>query len=230
MNPLGLTVLGFPCNQFGKQEPGQRHEILPGLKWEIFVFHCTSSLPHRKHCLKNTHEWIRVDEGHGFPENSIGFWCDNIKFPSIESHAYRKAVCMCCKVRSFKAACRLECAITVNPLSINKTSLKHESIFWQFLFESLCSTPRTYVSDCISHHRSIVYCLCNTLCDFTRLVGNLGQLPSSKVLRGMSTDRMSFFWIPDTLGLAMDSFQTSCCLRKVMWMGKMSKRFILSLR
>lgn len=155
MNPLGLTIFGFPCNQFGKQEPGQRHEILPGLKWEIFVFHCTSSLPHRKHCLKNTHEWIRVDEGHGFPENSIGFWCDNIKFPSIESHAYRKAVYMCCKVRSFKAACRQECAITVNPLSINKTSLKHESIFWQFLFESLCSTPRTYVSDCISHHRSI---------------------------------------------------------------------------
>lgn len=32
MNPLGLTILGFPCNQFGKQEPGQRHEILPGLK------------------------------------------------------------------------------------------------------------------------------------------------------------------------------------------------------
>uniref|UniRef100_A0AAX7TNR1 Glutathione peroxidase n=1 Tax=Astatotilapia calliptera TaxID=8154 RepID=A0AAX7TNR1_ASTCA len=33
MNPLGLTILGFPCNQFGKQEPGQRHEILPGLKY-----------------------------------------------------------------------------------------------------------------------------------------------------------------------------------------------------
>uniref|UniRef100_A0AAQ6A6P8 glutathione peroxidase n=1 Tax=Amphiprion ocellaris TaxID=80972 RepID=A0AAQ6A6P8_AMPOC len=32
MKPFGLTVLGFPCNQFGKQEPGQRHEILPGLK------------------------------------------------------------------------------------------------------------------------------------------------------------------------------------------------------
>ncbi|KAM7417951.1 hypothetical protein PAMA_017543 [Pampus argenteus] len=32
MKPLGLVVLGFPCNQFGKQEPGQRHEILPGLK------------------------------------------------------------------------------------------------------------------------------------------------------------------------------------------------------
>ncbi|KAK2903959.1 hypothetical protein Q8A73_010616 [Channa argus] len=32
MKPLGLTVLGFPCNQFGKQEPGQKHEILPGLK------------------------------------------------------------------------------------------------------------------------------------------------------------------------------------------------------
>lgn len=32
MKPLGLIVLGFPCNQFGKQEPGQKHEILPGLK------------------------------------------------------------------------------------------------------------------------------------------------------------------------------------------------------
>lgn len=32
MKPFGLTVLGFPSNQFGKQEPGQRHEILPGLK------------------------------------------------------------------------------------------------------------------------------------------------------------------------------------------------------
>uniref|UniRef100_A0AAQ4QX13 Glutathione peroxidase n=1 Tax=Gasterosteus aculeatus aculeatus TaxID=481459 RepID=A0AAQ4QX13_GASAC len=32
MKPLGLTILGFPCNQFGKQEPGQPHEILPGLK------------------------------------------------------------------------------------------------------------------------------------------------------------------------------------------------------
>ncbi|TNN28586.1 Glutathione peroxidase 3 [Liparis tanakae] len=29
---LGFTVLGYPCNQFGKQEPGQRHEILPGIK------------------------------------------------------------------------------------------------------------------------------------------------------------------------------------------------------
>lgn len=32
MKPLGFTLLGFPCNQFGKQEPGQKHEILPGLK------------------------------------------------------------------------------------------------------------------------------------------------------------------------------------------------------
>lgn len=31
MKPLGLTILGFPCNQFGKQEPGERHEIMPGL-------------------------------------------------------------------------------------------------------------------------------------------------------------------------------------------------------
>ncbi|KAM6176972.1 epididymal secretory glutathione peroxidase-like [Erethizon dorsatum] len=28
----GLVVLGFPCNQFGKQEPGDNSEILPGLK------------------------------------------------------------------------------------------------------------------------------------------------------------------------------------------------------
>ncbi|CAN9514823.1 unnamed protein product [Ophioblennius macclurei] len=32
MKALGLTVLGFPCNQFGKQEPGENKEILPGLK------------------------------------------------------------------------------------------------------------------------------------------------------------------------------------------------------
>uniref|UniRef100_A0A803T4K1 glutathione peroxidase n=1 Tax=Anolis carolinensis TaxID=28377 RepID=A0A803T4K1_ANOCA len=29
----GLVVLGFPCNQFGKQEPGENSEILPGLRY-----------------------------------------------------------------------------------------------------------------------------------------------------------------------------------------------------
>lgn len=33
LKPLGLTILGFPCNQFGKQEPGQAHEIPPGIKY-----------------------------------------------------------------------------------------------------------------------------------------------------------------------------------------------------
>ncbi|XP_025842281.1 epididymal secretory glutathione peroxidase [Vulpes vulpes] len=33
LKPLGLVVLGFPCNQFGKQEPGENSEILPGLKY-----------------------------------------------------------------------------------------------------------------------------------------------------------------------------------------------------
>lgn len=28
----GVVVLGFPSNQFGKQEPGQNSEILPALK------------------------------------------------------------------------------------------------------------------------------------------------------------------------------------------------------
>uniref|UniRef100_A0A668AS76 Glutathione peroxidase n=2 Tax=Myripristis murdjan TaxID=586833 RepID=A0A668AS76_9TELE len=32
MKPYGLTILGFPCNQFGKQEPGKNHEILSSLK------------------------------------------------------------------------------------------------------------------------------------------------------------------------------------------------------
>lgn len=32
LHPFGLTILAFPSNQFGKQEPGQNHEILPGLK------------------------------------------------------------------------------------------------------------------------------------------------------------------------------------------------------
>jgi len=32
LGPYGLVVLGFPCNQFGKQEPGQNSEILPALK------------------------------------------------------------------------------------------------------------------------------------------------------------------------------------------------------
>uniref|UniRef100_A0A8C5RGJ3 Glutathione peroxidase n=1 Tax=Laticauda laticaudata TaxID=8630 RepID=A0A8C5RGJ3_LATLA len=27
-----LVILGFPCNQFGKQEPGQNSEILQGIK------------------------------------------------------------------------------------------------------------------------------------------------------------------------------------------------------
>lgn len=55
MKPLGLTVLGFPCNQFGKQEPGQKHEILPGLKWEIFLFQhkSISVLTQYKHSKKN---------------------------------------------------------------------------------------------------------------------------------------------------------------------------------
>ncbi|CAO2595361.1 Epididymal secretory glutathione peroxidase [Lemmus lemmus] len=30
------VVLGFPCNQFGKQEPGENSEILPGLKCFLF--------------------------------------------------------------------------------------------------------------------------------------------------------------------------------------------------
>ncbi|XP_025714324.1 epididymal secretory glutathione peroxidase [Callorhinus ursinus] len=33
LKPLGLVVLGFPCNQFGKQEPGENSEILLGLKY-----------------------------------------------------------------------------------------------------------------------------------------------------------------------------------------------------
>ncbi|XP_055246543.1 epididymal secretory glutathione peroxidase [Gorilla gorilla gorilla] len=33
LKPYGLVVLGFPCNQFGKQEPGDNKEILPGLKY-----------------------------------------------------------------------------------------------------------------------------------------------------------------------------------------------------
>uniref|UniRef100_A0A3Q2XJJ8 Glutathione peroxidase n=2 Tax=Hippocampus comes TaxID=109280 RepID=A0A3Q2XJJ8_HIPCM len=32
MNIHGLTILGFPCNQFGKQEPGNNRDILPALK------------------------------------------------------------------------------------------------------------------------------------------------------------------------------------------------------
>ena len=32
LKPWGLVVLGFPCNQFGNQEPGENSEILPGLK------------------------------------------------------------------------------------------------------------------------------------------------------------------------------------------------------
>ncbi|TEA36048.1 hypothetical protein DBR06_SOUSAS810191, partial [Sousa chinensis] len=31
--PFGLVILGFPCNQFGKQEPGMNSEILPTLKY-----------------------------------------------------------------------------------------------------------------------------------------------------------------------------------------------------
>uniref|UniRef100_A0A2I3HZ46 Glutathione peroxidase n=1 Tax=Nomascus leucogenys TaxID=61853 RepID=A0A2I3HZ46_NOMLE len=31
--PFGLVILGFPCNQFGKQEPGENSEILPTLKY-----------------------------------------------------------------------------------------------------------------------------------------------------------------------------------------------------
>lgn len=30
--PFGLVILGFPCNQFGKQEPGDNSEILSTLR------------------------------------------------------------------------------------------------------------------------------------------------------------------------------------------------------
>ncbi|KAI4903854.1 hypothetical protein NFI96_034015 [Prochilodus magdalenae] len=33
LNHLGFTILGFPCNQFGQQEPGANNEILPALKY-----------------------------------------------------------------------------------------------------------------------------------------------------------------------------------------------------
>uniref|UniRef100_A0A8C6TI42 Glutathione peroxidase n=1 Tax=Neogobius melanostomus TaxID=47308 RepID=A0A8C6TI42_9GOBI len=33
LKPFGLTILAFPSNQFGKQEPGKKHEILPALKY-----------------------------------------------------------------------------------------------------------------------------------------------------------------------------------------------------
>uniref|UniRef100_A0A673SUB7 Glutathione peroxidase n=1 Tax=Suricata suricatta TaxID=37032 RepID=A0A673SUB7_SURSU len=33
LKPHGVVVLGFPCNQFGKQEPGKNSEILSGLKY-----------------------------------------------------------------------------------------------------------------------------------------------------------------------------------------------------
>uniref|UniRef100_A0A8D0GF34 Glutathione peroxidase n=1 Tax=Sphenodon punctatus TaxID=8508 RepID=A0A8D0GF34_SPHPU len=33
LGPYGLVILGFPCNQFGKQEPGENSEILPALKY-----------------------------------------------------------------------------------------------------------------------------------------------------------------------------------------------------
>uniref|UniRef100_A0A673VJY7 Glutathione peroxidase n=1 Tax=Salmo trutta TaxID=8032 RepID=A0A673VJY7_SALTR len=32
MKDYGFTILGFPSNQFGKQEPGDNHEILASLK------------------------------------------------------------------------------------------------------------------------------------------------------------------------------------------------------
>ena len=32
LEPFGLVILGFPCNQFGKQEPGENSEILASLK------------------------------------------------------------------------------------------------------------------------------------------------------------------------------------------------------
>ncbi|XP_012928655.2 glutathione peroxidase 6 [Heterocephalus glaber] len=33
LRSLGVVVLGFPCNQFGRQEPGKNSEILSGLKY-----------------------------------------------------------------------------------------------------------------------------------------------------------------------------------------------------
>lgn len=33
LGPYGLVILGFPSNQFGKQEPGENNEILNSLKY-----------------------------------------------------------------------------------------------------------------------------------------------------------------------------------------------------
>uniref|UniRef100_A0A8C2HDN7 glutathione peroxidase n=1 Tax=Cyprinus carpio TaxID=7962 RepID=A0A8C2HDN7_CYPCA len=33
LRDVGFTILGFPCNQFGMQEPGKNIEILSGLKY-----------------------------------------------------------------------------------------------------------------------------------------------------------------------------------------------------
>uniref|UniRef100_A0A671S9C8 Glutathione peroxidase n=1 Tax=Sinocyclocheilus anshuiensis TaxID=1608454 RepID=A0A671S9C8_9TELE len=33
LRDVGFTILGFPCNQFGMQEPGKNNEILSALKY-----------------------------------------------------------------------------------------------------------------------------------------------------------------------------------------------------
>lgn len=53
MKLLGLTILAFPSNQFGKQEPGDKHEILPALKWAMVSFHLVTVVSKIRFSLTN---------------------------------------------------------------------------------------------------------------------------------------------------------------------------------
>lgn len=55
LEDLGFVILGFPCNQFGKQEPGYNHEILPILKWVEFL---DCILKFRKCLIINRESWV----------------------------------------------------------------------------------------------------------------------------------------------------------------------------
>jgi len=77
--PLGFTVLGFPCNQFGGQEPGDNDEILNCLKYvrpgNGFVPNFPLFQKIRVNGATQDPMWIWMKSQCGFPPQSeIGAW------------------------------------------------------------------------------------------------------------------------------------------------------------
>lgn len=180
MNPLGVTVVGFPCNQFGKQEPGRSHEILPALKWEMFFSKCKSynSL------------WRKPLEQ--------GWGCGGFR---IQENPRADLI-----------------------LSVNVASFNQRQHPWVVRSCSVCG-PSGNTENCLRFHQSSF-----RLVHGIAFERNWPHPPGGRAAGGTFTDKLTSLWIPGMLDQATDLFQTSCCLKRGMWMERTSKRFSLSSR